>query len=352
MIPEPTSQEMELLKSLMKSGNPIFFNRLRHDGAGATVLNMLYAAAYAEKLGWKYGGAVAYWVKGKFYNHKHLVNVPAMVEFTFGRPMIFQNSHISALNTSTTWVEQVYGVENSLESFRSGAREATNVIVLDSYNMHKIEDMLPTEEMTIDGGRTYLNVSNLGQLMTPSFISNLRAGNMKNLQNLDLLFKKGVPTLAIHMRRGDVGPEHSNRYTENSYYIELVRRIRKVLPDVDCHAFSSLEGKHQEDEFREFQQESIHLHFEDVSAQLNWAHFIKADILIMAKSSYSHTPALINPNCIVYEPYHAGKLPHWVTKAQITDEYIRNCYKKKFKSIFLNSKTDHGITQPLRLTPT
>lgn len=324
-IPAPTPQEMDELKSLMKEGKPLFFNRMRHDGAGATAANLLYAASYADHRGWTYAGALAYWVKGKFYNHKHMVDVPSMVEFVFGRKLIYQNAHVTQLAVDSIWAPEVVGVERSLQNM-TGPPWPAQVIVLDSYVMHKIEKVLPAQELSIDGGVTKKNVSNLGHIITPEFLKKIRAANPRRLEGVDYKFYPGAhPTVAIHIRRGDIGPSDKLRYTPNSYYIDIARRIRAVYPEADIHAFTSLEGGHQGQEFAEFQQVSIPVHFEDVHAQLSWSHFMKADIFIMAKSGFSHVPALLSEHCVVYEPFHMGKLPHWATVSELSVDYIRSC---------------------------
>jgi len=43
-----------------------------------------------------------------------------------------------------------------------------------------------------------------------------------------------------------------------------------------------------------------------------WAHFIRADIFIMGLSSFSHVPAILNPNCVVYQPMWHGFKDDWI----------------------------------------
>jgi hypothetical protein len=44
-----------------------------------------------------------------------------------------------------------------------------------------------------------------------------------------------------------------------------------------------------------------------------WAHFIKADIFLMAKSGFSHVPALLSKGCVVYQEYWHSKMPQWIS---------------------------------------
>jgi hypothetical protein len=48
-------------------------------------------------------------------------------------------------------------------------------------------------------------------------------------------------------------------------------------------------------------------------AMTAWAHFIKADILITSKSTFSMVPAFFNRQCVIYQPHWNAPLPHWVS---------------------------------------
>lgn len=268
-----------------------------------------------------------------------------MAEYIFGRPILFQVHHLQSLNCSVHQTNFVY--ERCAEAGSSCLENVTgppwpaDVIWFDSYNMHKAQDLYPTEHLPLPsyrmaaaeaaGGTSAsqltLPVVRLDYMMSGAFLSRLRRASAAAVDAQQLLFEKGVPSVAIHMRRGDVTPADRIRYTPNEYYIDIVRQIRSaVSTPVQVHVFSSLEGQHAEDEFKPLREQQMHVHLEQtVQAKQSWAHFAKANILIMAKSAFSSVPALLREKCVIYEPYHMGKLSNWVTADQLNATYIQHC---------------------------
>ena len=338
--------EVNNLQNLIDLGKPLFFNRLRTDGAGATVMNMIYAASYAAHRGWSYAGAISNSPTGEL-TPKHFVNVSDAITFIFGRNMVFfEQFHVysSILNaTRVLKVEHVHrisaGMRMSLEDIqpsmtKEGSVWPSDVIILDTKLMHTIEDILPSTLVSMDGERglaTY-NMSDLSSIMSPTFLEDLRTRNAPMLSGAKIkccVFKDGGPTVAMHLRRGDVWPNDTERYTPNNYYVAVAKRIRNVFPKADMHAFTALERRYRIRDFNDLKNEGINLHFEEkMPLTRAWAHLITADIFVMAKSSSSQVPAVLNSRCVVYHPNRfAGKLPHWRTAAELSDEFIRSCFQ-------------------------
>jgi len=143
--------------------------------------------------------------------------------------------------------------------------------------------------------------------------------------------------VAAHLRRGDVETNKvkgRKRITEDNAYIELFTGIRSAIARispgvmVDMHAFTSCSRALDEvacDKHSEYVQSlyrvhgiSVHMDYENSAtatkdAIRTWAHFISADVLIVAKSSFSFTPAMFNANCVIYEPHWSKPLSSWVT---------------------------------------
>ncbi|CAK0844905.1 unnamed protein product [Prorocentrum cordatum] len=145
-----------------------------------------------------------------------------------------------------------------------------------------------------------------------------------------LAFKTGVTSIAIHIRRGDVkenksaaptseaGKIWSMRGVSDAWYFSLIAQISGTCaPDADIHVFSSLEGNWNSSDFDGYRERGATVHL-DGDPMEAWAHFVAADVLVMAKSSFSHVPALLNDNCVVYQPYMHLPLDGWVS-AQAND---------------------------------
>jgi len=125
------------------------------------------------------------------------------------------------------------------------------------------------------------------------------------------VFKPGVPRVAIHIRRGnDVG---GMRFTPDSYYFLVVRYIRKIIPTADVHAWSATEGTHSASDFEEYARRNITLHLDGDPMQA-WAHLASAHVLVMAKSTFSHIPAMVNPACVIYQPWNYRNPGFWLNQ--------------------------------------
>lgn len=115
--------------------------------------------------------------------------------------------------------------------------------------------------------------------------------------------------IAVHLRRGDVNKTYTTRFTDNNKIIQLLQQLQQLSMDSSVsfkiHIFS--QGK--EEDFLEFKPyASIHLNgniFED------FMYLTKADILFMAKSSYSYCAALLSEGLIIYEPFWHPPLKDW-----------------------------------------
>jgi len=133
-----------------------------------------------------------------------------------------------------------------------------------------------------------------------------------------LAFKTGITSIAIHVRRGDVNEDTSSRYVSDDWYFSLIAQLSKMYaPSADIHVFSSLEGTWNSADFDGYRKRGATVHLDGDPMEV-WAHFVAADVLVMAKSSFSHVPALLNDNCVIYQPYMHLPLDGWVS-AQAND---------------------------------
>jgi len=141
------------------------------------------------------------------------------------------------------------------------------------------------------------------------FLGQLR--NASRIWREPLAFERGSTSVAIHVRRGDVDPADKLRGTSDLWYLSLMEQLRRLAPNADIHVFSSLEAGRQSSEFDAYRSRGATVHLDGDPLEA-WAHFAAADVFVMAKSSFSHVPALLNGNCVVYQPYWHRKLKEWV----------------------------------------
>jgi len=128
-----------------------------------------------------------------------------------------------------------------------------------------------------------------------------------------------VPTMAIHIRRGDVQvcPDVDGRYLPNQHYLRLIEKYRPT-PDTPVYVYSETESSEPWEDFSH--DDNIHLQL-DTPVDSVFMELVKAETLIMSKSSFSLTAAMLNQNKIIYTPFWHKPLPTWtVVPSEITFE--------------------------------
>ncbi|CAK0806609.1 unnamed protein product [Prorocentrum cordatum] len=128
---------------------------------------------------------------------------------------------------------------------------------------------------------------------------------------------KSRPIVAMHVRRGDMslGCERCrDRTTPDGWNLWALRRILRALPGADVHVFSSLEGRHAPAEFDNgYREIGASVHLDDVEILTPWTYFARADLVVLARSSFSWAPAMLNPSCVVFQKNpRLAPLPGWI----------------------------------------
>ena len=112
--------------------------------------------------------------------------------------------------------------------------------------------------------------------------------------SLEHIYKPDTYNVALHIRRGDVEKtnRHSSRYTHNNDYIEILGS-QQLPENTAIHIFS--EGTL--DDFQEiktiYPDAMFHL---NTNIQETFHGMVKADLLVMSKSSFCYCAALLNEN--------------------------------------------------------
>jgi hypothetical protein len=116
-------------------------------------------------------------------------------------------------------------------------------------------------------------------------------------------------SIALHIRRGDVDKKtHPTRYTDNDKYKKIIRFLLKTYPNDTITIFS--EGII--DDFHDLQQNRVVFQLNG-TVEETFHSFVKAKVLVIAKSLFSYCAALLNKNEIYYIPYLHLPLKHWKT---------------------------------------
>jgi hypothetical protein len=143
-----------------------------------------------------------------------------------------------------------------------------------------------------------------------------------------------IKQIAVHVRRGDVKNSgiHKSRFTE-------IQEIDKILGEIvsfcnskkfqfQIHVYS----QGTQGEFAAFQKYHAFLHLNENEYD-SFFSLVSADILVMAKSAFSYTAALLSNGLIFYDDFWHRPLKNWVAFKQ------KNCslYYKKLEMHFTSN---------------
>lgn len=113
-----------------------------------------------------------------------------------------------------------------------------------------------------------------------------------------LIYLEDDINIAVHIRRGDIvgGKTKGNdnlsmRWLDNKYYDKVLKKLTDFLSDRTYHIYLFSQG--DESDFAEFKKYEPITFCNEMSAMDSFLHFVRADILVTSKSSFSYKPALI-----------------------------------------------------------
>ena len=137
---------------------------------------------------------------------------------------------------------------------------------------------------------------------SPSYFYNTHVLNILR----EIYFSRDKPSLsydetktnvALHIRRGDVNrKKYPSRFSTNQDYIDLLKKIN--LENSIIHIFSEGNEEDLKDIVDAYPTMEIVLHMNE-NIQSTFHHLVMANVLIIAKSSFSYCAALLNKNTII-----------------------------------------------------
>jgi hypothetical protein len=112
--------------------------------------------------------------------------------------------------------------------------------------------------------------------------------------------------IAIHIRRGDVGPHLASRYTDNHLYRRIINGLQRAYPGRSITVFS--EGCLED--FHDLGINPAQLRL-NTDIQTTFHSLVTAKVLITAKSSFSYAAAILNDNIVYYMDFWHKALDTW-----------------------------------------
>jgi len=127
-------------------------------------------------------------------------------------------------------------------------------------------------------------------------------------------YEAGKINIAVHVRRGDVCLENvktKHRYTDNLYYQSLLCKIISILNDFNVDVSIHLYSQGSIEDFHELKEIDINYHL-DECALTTFYNLTSTDILVMSKSSYVYSAALLSKAIKIHEPFWHKPCYDWI----------------------------------------
>jgi hypothetical protein len=128
--------------------------------------------------------------------------------------------------------------------------------------------------------------------------------------NKNFSFGNNTKNVAVHIRRPN---PHDNRVegadTPIGYYISKMNEIRNRFPTTDLvfHIYS----QGNTDEFQALSGNDVIYHI-DENITDTFVGMVFADILVMSRSSFSYSAALLSDGIVYFQPFWCRQAKHWV----------------------------------------
>lgn len=117
--------------------------------------------------------------------------------------------------------------------------------------------------------------------------------------------------VAVHLRRGDVGSSgrFSERFTEDAAVLERLRKVLALIGPEGARVRLFSQGAPES--FVAFTDLGATLHLDDDVFE-TFHHFVRSDVLFLAKSTFSYLGGVIGGKTCIYEPFWHPRLPGWL----------------------------------------
>jgi len=247
------------------------------DGAGAQIQAVLSTILFAHELGIKYVHTpfktIAHNTENdKFYEAKW----ESLMNLGFGELSISQMKLDKLDIIHVDHPREVRKTENTLYVIP---------------NCHKFVDIYPD---------LYLK-------LLPKF----RHKYAKSTYKPDLYFDPSKINVAIHIRRGDATQARPEKYTSNYFVSTIIRECSSALSDLGVGLAFHIYSEGNKEEFLDIAHSGIDFHLNE-NIFTTFHHMVSADVLVMAKSSFSYSAALFSKGIIIYLPFWHKPLRDWI----------------------------------------
>jgi len=125
-------------------------------------------------------------------------------------------------------------------------------------------------------------------------------------------YTPGAVNVAVHLRRGNDLAHKMHLMSRDEYSVALLQVLVEALRNVGGRFVIKVFSQGTEEDFRALRRFGVEFHLdEDLFSTFH--SLVLADVLVMAKSSFSYSAALLSRGLTIYEPMHHAPLPNWLT---------------------------------------
>jgi hypothetical protein len=123
-----------------------------------------------------------------------------------------------------------------------------------------------------------------------------------------------VTNVRVHVRRGDVVPTDAqtlHRFTDNRNILNTVRLLQQVLSSQRRPYRIQVYSQGEAGSFRDFAALGCELRLNHPAME-TFQELVEADVLVMARSAFSYTAALLGNGVNLYDPQDHAPLSQWI----------------------------------------
>lgn len=321
----------------------------KQDGFGSQTLSKILAYIFCEYYNYIY-------VHTKLNNievkHKNIIQDKiGHQEYLNGNTKKWNDNWEYLINLSSNYVENYkYDLEVDLtDVLKSGQISMNNNYLWHNFDPNKIIQNYKIDKYKnikiLFKVKEFPKIDTYESLFIDKCINKLRI--LYNPINTNLLFNKESFNIVVHKRMS--GPyKYTNntnlnnkncRVTLNTYFINLFKKLYLKYKSENPIFWIFSDG--ELDDFKELKvinyanhnniiktniitdtEENNKYNFDinlllQYNSQLTFQHFVKADILILDKSSFGYVAGLYNENTVIYNSYWDTKKHDWVVASEI-----------------------------------
>jgi hypothetical protein len=129
----------------------------------------------------------------------------------------------------------------------------------------------------------------------------------------DLQYEPNKVNVAVHLRRGDVNANNKfrDKFTDNRYIFDVLSKILEMVASLGDESSICVYSEGEVEDFKELERLNPKF-FLNISPFTTFHNLVCADVLVMSKSTFSYTAALLSKGIVFYESFRHQPQNGWI----------------------------------------